>query len=249
MNIHKGYRKYNKVIVSAESIRSCYAEAFDISIENVKATGIPGTDIFFDKEYMAKNRNELYKEFPQLETKKVILFAPTYRGTSMRDAAYNFDMLKLDEINEQLGNDYVFIFKWHPAAYNNILLENKDIYEYERYNGFYMDMSENRDINDLLLVTDILITDYSSVIFDYLLVDKPIIYYTYDLDDYSNNRGIYYDFEDYVYGEVATNQKELINAIKEENMMDEKREAFFHKFMSACDGHSTEKACKWIFDM
>lgn len=247
LRIHKGYRKYAKAITSADSIRGCYAEAFDIPLERVGATGVPRTDIFFDEKYIQKKKEELYREFPQLKEKKVILFAPTYRGTKVRDAAYNFDMLRLEEIYQQLGDEYVFIFKWHPAAYNNILLQGKDVYDLSRYNGFYMDLSQNRDINDLLLVTDILITDYSSVIFDYLLVNKPIIYYAYDLEEYSADRGIYYDFEDYVYGEVAVTQDELVTAIKKENMASERREEFRQRFMEACDGQATEKTCKWIF--
>ncbi|MCQ4635274.1 CDP-glycerol glycerophosphotransferase family protein [Anaerovorax odorimutans] len=249
LRIHKGYRKYAKAITSADSIRECYAEAFDIDIGKVRATGIPRTDIFFDKAYIGRKKTELYNEFPQFRGKKVILFAPTYRGTKVRDAAYNFDMINLKEIYQQLGDEYVFVFKWHPAAYNNILLQGKDVYNLEGFNDFYMDLSQNRDINDLLLITDVLITDYSSVIFDYLLVDKPIVYYTYDLEEYSADRGIYYPFEDYVYGAVVRTQAGLIQAIKNEDMMEDKRETFRKRFMEACDGHSTEHVCKWIFDM
>ena len=108
-------------------------------------------------------------------------------------------------------------------------------------------MSEERDINDLLLVTDILITDYSSLIFDYVFVNKPIIYYAYDLELYENDRGMYFPFNEYVYGEVAKNEEELLEAIKKENMEEEKRKVFIQKFVGACDGHSTEKTCRWIF--
>lgn len=248
LRIHKGYRKYAKAITSAASIRECYAEAFDIDIEKVQATGIPRTDVFFDKNYIREKKQALYKEFPQLKERKVILFAPTYRGTKVRDAAYNFDMLNLDGLYNQLGDEYLFIFKWHPAAYNNILLQGKDVYDLEKHKGFYLDLSQNRDINDLLLVTDILITDYSSVIFDYFLVGKPVIYYVYDLEEYSAGRGLYYDFEDYVYGSIAKTQKELIQAIKSEDLMPEKRTIFQNRFMEACDGRSTKKTYQWIFD-
>ena len=104
-----------------------------------------------------------------------------------------------------------------------------------------------RDVNDLLIVTDILITDYSSVIFDYLLLNKPIIYYAYDLELYKQERGLYYDFEDYIYGLVAYNMDELIKAIKKPDMMNSKRNEFNEKFMKACDGKSTERVYDYIF--
>jgi len=248
IKIHKGYRKYAKAIVSAEPIRKCYAEAFDIALKKVQATGVPRTDIFFDKEYIGNKREELYRDFPFLKDKKVILFAPTYRGTRAEDAAYDFDKIMPDKFCDALGDDYVFIFKWHPATYNNLKIEEKKAYDLEKYNGFFHDLSQARDINDLLLVTDVLITDYSSVIFDYLLTDKPIVYYTYDQKDYEGGRGIYFDFDTYVYGRVARDQDELIEAIKAGDMCEDKRETFRNRFMSACDGRSTEKTCEWIFN-
>ena len=248
IRIHKGYRKYAKAIVSAEEIRGCYAEAFRIPKENVRATGIPRTDIFFDEKYIAGKKEELIKEFPVFEKKKVILFAPTYRGVRAEDAAYDFDMLDLKKLYYDLNEEHVFVFKWHPAAYNNIMMNNREVYDLKKYGDFFLDLSWDRDINDLLLVTDILITDYSSVIFDYLLVDRPIVYYPYDLAAYEAGRGLYYDYEAYLYGTVAMDQKELTDAIKAGDMCSQKREAFRKHFMEACDGHSTEKTCRWFFE-
>ncbi len=248
ISIHPGYRKYAKAITSADAIRPCYAEAFDISIDKVQATGIPRTDIFFDEEYIRQTREELFREYPFLKGKKVILFAPTYRGIRAFDAAYDFDRIQPELFYDQLGDDYIFLFKWHPATYNNLERDEISAYDLEKYNGFFRDFSQERDINDLLLITDVLITDYSSVIFDYLLVNKPIVYYAYDLEDYQGGRGLYFSFEEYVYGKVARTQEELIDALKAEDMCEEKRAVFRKKFMEACDGNSTEKTCRWIFE-
>jgi len=98
----------------------------------------------------------------------------------------------------------------------------------------------------LLVVADVLVTDYSSVIFDWYLLNKPVIYFTYDLEDYEAGRGLYDDFDEYVYGRVTTNYLELLEAIKNKKLALERREAFRYKFMSACDGHSTEKAINLI---
>ncbi len=247
--IHPGYKKYTKAIVSGSGVTWCYAEAFSISEDKVRATGFPRTDEFFDQNYMKQTRERIYKEHPELIDKKIILFAPTYRGTKVKDASYDFSKLDWKKMYEVLHQEYVFVIKWHPALFNNLqmhVVEGPDLSEYK---DFYLDYSQYRDINELLLVCDCLITDYSSVIFDYVLLNKPIIYFTYDLQEYTSygGRGLYFDFGEYVYGSVANDQKELIEAISRDDLMLDKRKQFYDKFMGECDGHATEKSCKWIF--
>ena len=118
----------------------------------------------------------------------------------------------------------------------------------EKYTNFCYDFSESRDINELLLITDVLITDYSSVIFDYALLNKKVVYFIYDYEEYKQDRGLYFDFDDYIYGKTTKNTDELIDAIKDDNLMEKERTVFMDKFMNACDGKSTEKTCKWIFE-
>ena len=247
IKIHKGYKKYEKVITSAESIRVNYAEAFGVPIKKVQATGIPRTDIFFNESISKDIRDNIYQKYPIFKNKKVILFAPTYRGLRAEDATYDFDKLDYEKIYNKLHGEYVFVFKWHPALYNNMKKNNVFSKFIKAYPEFYIDVSGEREINDLLLVADVLITDYSSVIFEYVLLDKPIIYFTYDLDKYKNSRGLYYDFEEYIYGEKVSSSDKLIDAIRKGDLKKELREKFVDKFMSACDGKSTERVCRWIF--
>lgn len=244
-----GHRNYTKAIVTGPHIEWCFREAFDMKAEQVKATGFPRTDEFFDQKYIEKTTEAFYNEYPELKDKKIILFAPTYRGERVAEASYDFSQLDLQELYDEFHEDYVFMIKWHPAIYNNIdrkVIEGPD---FDKYKDFFVDFSKYRDINDLLLVCHCLITDYSSMIFDYVLLDKPIIYFTYDLEEYAgkDGRGLYFDFEDYVYGSVAMNQKELIQMIRNDDLMTEKRKVFYDKFMGACDGHATERTCRWIF--
>lgn len=247
--IHPGYKKYTKAIVSGEGVRWCFAEAFSISMDKVLATGFPRTDVLFDQAYLQKTKDDFYEQFPHLKNKKLILFAPTWRGVEVADAYYDFDHIDFQKIYDQFHEEYVFMIKWHPAIYNNAKLFHAKMPDLQQYQGFYQDFSMYRDINELLVVCDCLITDYSSVIFDYVLLDKPVIYFTYDYDDYvgQGGRGLYFDFPDYIYGSVAKNSDELIECISHPDMMEEKRQVFMDKFMGACDGHSTEKTCHWIF--
>ncbi len=248
INIYSMHRNYTKAIVTSDDIKWCYAEGFGMPEENIRATGFPRMDIMFDEKYKSEVRKKFFKEHKELKNKKIILFAPTYRGVNLKKSYYDFDMLDLDKLKNELEKKgYVFIIKWHPAIESKLERGNLQ-FDISKYEGFVYDFSSSRDINDLLMVTDILITDYSSVIFDYFLLDKPVIYYTYDLEKYNEERGLYYDFEDYVYGSVASDMDELIKCIKHPKMFENKRKQFNKKFMSACDGKSTEKTYNYIFN-
>lgn len=240
-SVHTGYRKYTKAIVTAEPIRQCFAEAFDIDVEKVQAVGSPRTDIFFDEASIEATRKKVYEIYPELKNKKVVLIAPTYRGRKVEDAHYDFDILNVEQLLEDLRDEYQIIVKWHPALYNNI---KRGLCKYN--SDKVIDASPYNDINDLLLVSDILVTDYSSVIFDWYLLNKPIVYFTYDLDEYEKDRGLYYEFDEYVYGTVAKNYTELVDAIKKEDLLEEKRQAFGNKFMNSCAGNSAINTIKWI---
>lgn len=247
IKIHQGYKKYTKVITSAEAIRENYAEAFGISIEKTKATGVPRTDVFFDEQCKVEKCAKFYEEYPELKNKKIILFAPTYRGKRAEDASYEFDEIEFESLYQQLKEEYVIIFKWHPALYNNLKRKHILVYDESKYKDFFYDMSEKREVNDLLFVADILVTDYSSVIFDYALLNKPIIYFMYDIEQYEGGRGLYYELEEYLYGPIAKTTNDLIMAIKEEKNFKIERQKFIDKFMSACDGCATERVCQWIW--
>ena len=234
----KGYtythRNYTGCIVSGKGIIKDYAQAFGISEDKVHPLGIPRTDIFFDKKYKEKTIKELYKKYPRLKNKKVILFAPTFRGNGKRDAHYNYDWLDFEKIKKQFKRDYVCIIKMHP------FIQNKPDYDFNN-DDFYLDLSNEREINDLLFITDLLITDYSSVIYEYSLFKKPIIFFTPDFDDYVASRSFFYDFERYNYGVRANNLDELIKAIKNNKLDQKKIDDFYDYFCGACDGNSTKR--------
>ncbi len=246
---YSSHKNYTKVCVTSEEIRGCYAEGFGVDIENVKATGMARMDVLFDEEYKKQKREELCEKYPYLKGKKVILFAPTYRGNSLSNAYYDFEKLDLDKIYKKFKDEnYVFIFKWHPGLYYKMNKEGNKPYDFDKYKDFFYDLSDIRDVNDFLIITDVLITDYSSIIFDYAILNKPIVYFTYDLDEYNSDRGLYYDFSEYVYGKVAVDTDELIEAISSHELMVDKRKKFIDKFLKSCDGHAVENTCKWIFE-
>lgn len=241
--VHTGYRKYTDAYVTSEPVRACFAEAFDIDLSKVRAIGSPRTDMFFDITKKAETRKRLESMYPQISGKKLVLIAPTYRGARVQDAGYDFDRLNLDKICDDLGDEYVVAVKWHPAVKNNIKLGKISLSLDDRI----IDFTDYDEMNDILVVTDILVTDYSSVIFDYYLLERPVVYFTYDLSNYDGGRGFYFDFSEYQYGKTADNYDDLIKAIKSGDMMIERRKKFGDKFMKACDGKSCEKVAECIF--
>lgn len=246
MRVHKGYKKYTKAIVSGSKIAWCFAEAFDMDKSKVYATGIPRMDELFDEKYVKDTKNAFLEKYPALKDKKLVLFAPTYRGTHVRDAHYDFDAANLDKLIEMLGDEYVILTRWHPALKNNIkrgLAEIKNC----SFGSCIIDFSDYGDVNDLLIACDIMVTDYSSIIFDYFPLNKPIVYFAYDKDEYAGDRGLYFSFDEYVYGDVVENVDQLVKAIKTENFNIDKRRIFYDLFLDSCDAGSTERVVELLW--
>lgn len=227
------HRNYTDAIVSSESIRKDYAEAFHMDISQVHATGVPRTDIFFDDMYSSEVEERIYAKYPVLREKKVILFAPTFRGNGQMSAHYKYEWIDFERLRDAFSDEYICVLKMHPFI-RNPLPQNLD-------QSFYLDLTAEREINDLLFIADVLITDYSSVIFEASLLKLHTIFYVPDLEEYIFSRDFYYPFEEYTFGPVARNMDELVHAVRTSSLDTEKLEKFHEKFCSACDGHSAER--------
>lgn len=238
----KNHRNYTKAIVSSSRIKKHYAEAFGISEDKVVATGVPRTDIFFDETYKEKKIKELYEKYPILKEKKVIMFAPTFRGNGQKTAHYDFDQLDLELMYEQLSQEYVIIMKLHPFIKNIPVWDSK-------YQDFIVDLSHEREINDLLFISDLLITDYSSVCFEYALLNRPMIFFAYDLEEYIASRDFYYPYESFVPGPIVKTSQELVEIIKTENYNKEKLNQFRTKFFDHLDGKSTKRVVDMLLKL
>lgn len=231
------HSQYNVVCVSSEYIRPLYADAFDVELQKVKALGCPRTDDFFNQELIAEIKEKIYKVYPELKQKKVIIYAPTFRDVG-KDRTKFEPELDFDKLSEQLLPDQKMIICPHPVMENEILPRN------------YENIQVIRDFstNELMFISDMLITDYSSVIFEYALLRKPIVFYCYDLATY--NRGFYLKYPDDLPGEVYENQDELISYLQnpELHVINDRYMQFVQRYMSACDGHSSERIAQLIND-
>lgn len=171
--------------------------------------------------------------------KKIIFYAPTWRD-NQHDSAIGYTYkteVDFDKLQEALGEEYIILFRAHYLVANS--------FDFEKYSGFVYDVSSYDDINDLYIVSDLLITDYSSVFFDYANLRRPMLFYMYDFDSYKNEmRDFYFDIDE-LPGPIVKDEDSLIEAIHglDRYMLayGEKYIAFHNKFNYLDDGHASAR--------
>lgn len=244
---HKEYplnTNYSYVTIASPELSWIFEESMGIEKDSgiIVPTGISRTDEFFDQDYIDNCYKKLYEVIPQARDKKVILYAPTFRGEVA--TCVSPDVLDVKKFAENLGDDYILIFKHHQS----VKVVPKIPEEYEGSFAFDMTRGKGMTINDLMTVADICISDYSSVVFEYSLFERPMIFFTYDIDEYIDERGLYYDFDEITPGPMFKTNEEIIDYIQHVEERFNKQEVidFKNKFMCCCDGHSSERILQLI---
>ena len=221
--------KIDLVSVSSENVVDIYARNFYVDKSKVKPFGVPRNDFYNEEhlsdDYLSGLRESFEKDYPQLKGKKLVLYAPTFREDPKNNAVFNhFD---IEKFLDELGDEYALAIRLHPnykrfcdEEHNIDLDDLTNRYDIINFTGF-------KDEQKLLLLADILIADYSSIMVDYTILKKPAILFDYDLEDYLyKERGFYFDYEDMVPGKIVYNIDELIESIREEDFRLEKMEEF-----------------------
>lgn len=239
------HNTYTLACVSGPKAVSPFEDGFHSRPGVVQALGCPRTDIYFDEEAKAAVQKKVYSKFPEVRGKKIILYAPTFRGDSIAKAHTELN-LTFREILPELSGQYALFVKLHPQT-----AKTDGISEADRITclGSLFDVSKELSAEEALCAADILITDYSSIMFEFLLLERPIISYIYDIDDYIRDRGLYYPYEQLAPGPYVFTQEELIEKLKTVSEWFDVKEIQKRKedFMSACDGHSTERIYQHVF--
>ncbi|HDE9103515.1 TPA: CDP-glycerol glycerophosphotransferase family protein [Staphylococcus aureus] len=235
------HRSYTKAYVSSETDIPFYAEAFGIREENVVPTGVPRTDVLFDEAYATQIKQEMEDELPIIKGKKVILFAPTFRGNGHGTAHYPFFKIDFERLARYCEkNNAVVLFKMHPFVKNRLNISRE-------HRQYFIDVSDYREVNDILFVTDLLISDYSSLIYEYAVFKKPMIFYAFDLEDYITTRDFYEPYESFVPGKIVQSFDALMDALDNEDYEVEKVVPFLDKHFKYQDGRSSERLVKDLF--
>ena len=205
--IEKISDKTDFLFVSSSKIKKYYKEAFLINENKIKDFGIPRTDYYFKNDLNIENiKKKFYNKYPEAKDKKIVLYAPTFRNKKENNDIFNFFELK--KFNEYFGDEYIFTLRLHPKIKKFL---NKDISK----KNHFIDLTDFENEEELLLIADVLITDYSSIMIEFLILNKPIIFFTYDLDYYLNeDRGFYFDFKKYAPGIITRDMDQLIESFK-----------------------------------
>ncbi|MDT0447120.1 CDP-glycerol glycerophosphotransferase family protein [Streptomyces johnsoniae] len=200
-------------------------------------TGYPRNDVFYreDRDEIAAR---VRKTLRLPEGKKVLLYTPTWRDDQRFGTGKKFKLdlqLDLEEFERRLGDEYVLLFRKHPKMLNNITGAR---------DGFVRDVAAYAEISDLYLISDVLITDYSSSMFDFAHTGRPMVFFTYDLEHYRDTlRGFYFDFTGTAPGPLVKTTPELVDAIRGLDAVEkeyaDRYAAFAEKFCTPADGRAT----------
>ena len=231
-------RKFSYILSPSPFTTEKFATAWNLietgQTHKIIEEGYPRNDRLINTT--PEERTELRKKLG-VDGKKVILYAPTWRDnqhTSGEGYTYKTEV-DFDKLRDELGDEYVILFRAHYLVANS--------FDFDKYKGFVVDVSSYSDINELYIAADILITDYSSVFFDYANLKKPVIFYMYDLEEYANDlRGFYISLDE-LPGPIVRDEDALIKEVRacDEWKPDEKYEQFCERYNPKDDGHASKR--------
>ena len=225
----KWFRKtheYDDIVVSSEVCVPYFASAFGVSESRVIPLGVSRTDMFFDEEYKRTLVARFYSEVPEAVCKKVVLYAPTFRGSPQNPhQSLIYDIIS---VGSRLDDSFLFLYRLHPL---DVQVE--------------MNIQTSLTTEELLVVSDVLITDYSSIFYDYCLLRKPMILYVPDQEAYMKNRGFYMSMDEISALKCRT-KEELYDALLDIENLKFVDEGLLQTYMSRCDGHATQRLLNYL---
>lgn len=223
------HRYYDVVVCTAERSRLPWSAAFGVPADRVLPLGTPRTDALVDTAALAVTRDAVLARHPELRGKRVILYAPTFRGRgAAKHASGELDGAAL---RAALPDDHVLVLKTHPnldpAATSTA--------------GFDLVIDPATEINDLLTATDVLITDYSSSIFEWAMLRRPLVLLVPDLESYEQDPGLYLDYRTEMIGEQVLDTDGVARAVLTATVDDAAWDAFIERHLGPDLGHASRR--------
>ena len=226
------HANYDLCLVGSSEAAIHYAEAFGLPLDRfVTRLGIPRTDLFFGDQ--AREAAEDVRRRHRLGDRRVVLYAPTFRGdrvTDARDAGH----LDLHALRDAIGADHLLLLRLHPFVRRRPELGPE-------LAGFVVDVSDEPDINALMLASDVLVTDYSSAIFEFSLLERPMAFLAPDLAAYEQERGFYVDYRSWVPGPVFDRTEPLASWLRAGEFDLEPVRRFREASFEVADGQATRR--------
>ncbi len=244
--VHGATKQWDHLVSPSPYASKAFRSAFKYEGDIIES-GYPRNDLFY-KGHQKELIEQVKKQLVIPEDKKIILYAPTFRDNETKGKnKFVFDIkMDLHEMQKRLGEEYVILLRMHVVVSNKFKIP-------EELNSFVYNVSKYPEIQELSLISDILITDYSSVMFDFANTDQPMLFFTYDFEEYKNDiRGFYMDFEKEAPGPFVYNTEEIIRSIENIDKIklkySEKYKAFQQKYCSLEDGHASKRIVDRLFD-
>lgn len=229
------YRRFDKIVVGADEMIPIFNTAFNRNDEHFLKTGIPRTDFFFNENAMAAAKQAVEDAFPSIKNKKVVLYAPTFRRDQLNGQEIALD---IKQMIHRLGSDYVVVIRMHPAV---------RVGDFKAYGEQVIDASSYPNIHHLLVVTDFLISDYSSLPYEFALLNRPQIFYPYDLETYEKESGFWHPYESVVPGPVVYSTNEITEMILQDAFDLTQIEDFSKAWNRYSTGNASEKLIEDLY--
>lgn len=231
--------RYDGMIAPNRFCMQVFPHAFHVAPEKLLETGYPRND--FLSNYSNDDVKRIKETYHIPNHKRVILYAPTWRDDSYKAGGYTFKLqADFAKWKKELGDDTVVLFKPHYLIVN----EFKDD---PALQDFLISVPADADIRDLYVVSDALVTDYSSVFFDYGILRRPVYFYMYDLDSYASDlRGFYMDIHKDLPGKIYEQEDDLLDALKHNEFDDSRYEAFSALYNNREDGSASKRVLDWL---
>ncbi|WKA53848.1 CDP-glycerol glycerophosphotransferase family protein [Planococcus shixiaomingii] len=229
------YDRFQFIPVASQHMADIFSEAFHLDAGHFLYTGVPQTDFYFDAQAKAKSLQNVTKAYPAIHGKKVVLYAPTFRKGSLHQMDIQLDM---DEVLAKLDESYMLLIRLHPSVQEAAYVPN---------HSRVLLVNDYPHINELLVASDILITDYSSIPFEFSLLNKKMIFFTYDLESYGNSQGLWAKNSLYFPGPVVKTTSEVLKEIMNPEIEFDKIERFVAHWNTFSTGQSTKNLISTIY--
>ena len=234
------HRQYTYCISGSKEINHFFSEQFGILDEQIIPTGMPRMDQYLDPQVRKEATARIYEQYPAAVGRKVILFAPTYRGQSRHNAYYPYELIDFEGLYRYAEkHDAVVLFKMHPWVPGEVPIE-------ERFADRFISVNSYPNINELFYITDLLITDYSSGMYEFLLMNKPMLFFPFDKNQYSVSRGFHRDYDSNVPGKICYTFSEILDALEKEDFEFEKVGSMLKQYFDNVDTHNCDRVIDWL---
>ncbi len=234
-NFRKETNRWDYMLSPNRYSSHIFKSAFWMDDDRILETGYPRNDILTTRKDDHDFINGIKEKLGISPDKKIILYAPTWRDDEyIKKGKYKFNLkIDLENLRDRLGEDTVILLRMHYLIASALNIKE--------YKGFAIDVSNYPDISELYLISDLLITDYSSVFFDFGVLKRPQVFFSYDLDKYKDNlRGFYLDYYNDLPGPIYEEPYSMAIALKDIDTLaikyQNKIDAFYDKFCDLEDG-------------